>query len=449
MPRGLQHGFLFLDPHGDAAEKLLGYVDERARERVIYFDPTRETCPPFNPFAVKMDAAKLTDDLVSAFKMFFGESWGDRLDLLLSRSLSLLIHDSEPHCFADLERLVLEDDYRHAVVARADQDTRRFFESQWDSNMSHSRPALMNRLGRLVRPNSALARVFSRTDNAIDFSRAMRDGQCIIVNLSKGTLGEEPSALLGGFFVAALMQATFARASSAQDERRTFNVYVDEFQNYAIPAFGTLLSEGRKYGVTLFLAHQNFAQIKALKSDVLGNVGTLVAFQVSADDAHILAREMKSERYQTSDGSLCTLTDLKRKRYQDRIDYLARVLEWGRLFPAVEGGEPTEQWLDRFQLEDLRSTVPSLTLPTVDLSDCPLVPFPTVDLFTKMAPFSYLMRVESAANVMWEWVYPAPEGSAEMRAAFLAAQHERFPAPKKQEPPAPVAPPAVPSDFSF
>src|SRR5262249_40455069 len=159
----------------------------------VYFDPTSPACPGFNPLVLAFDPAKLQADIVSAFKMFFGSSWGDRLEFLLSYSLLTLLTDSEPHTLRDLRRLVASDEYRVTISARITSPTLRDFWAYQFEGAKASIPALANKLGQFLMPTSPLERLFSSPRNELDFPRIMNEGKIFIANLAKGQIGDDPS----------------------------------------------------------------------------------------------------------------------------------------------------------------------------------------------------------------------------------------------------------------
>jgi hypothetical protein len=292
------NGCAFIDPHGDAALDVLGYIPDARLADVLYFDPTSPTAPSFNPLALPFDPPKLTTDLVASFKLFFGDSWGYRMEQLLTYCLLTLITDKEPHTLADLRRLLLYDQYRDTIVARIEHASiRDFWEYEYEAASSSS-PAITNKLSQFLMPLSPLERVFSNPHNDLDFPAILNGGKFLIANLSKGQIGADPARLVGGFLATGIQQAALARASIPEAERRDFFFYVDEFQNYAVGSFATILTEARKYRLCLTLAHQSFAQLPPELYAALKNVSTTVAFNVSAEDAARLTREMCAYHYE-------------------------------------------------------------------------------------------------------------------------------------------------------
>lgn len=288
-------GLCFLDPHGDAALEIIGepHISPRVSQ-TIYFDPMRQDAPAFNPLRLPYPPHKLTEDIISLFKMFFGDSWGYRLEHILRYSFLTLISQKEPRTLADLRRLLINSDFRADIIRTTEEASlREFWQTEFPSMEKAAVNPIINKLSALLAPTSPLERIFSAKENDLDFSDILNTSKILIVNLSKGTLGDEPSRLLGGFITTGIQQAALARATLPEDQRTPFYFYVDEFQNYAVASFETILAEAAKYRLFLTLANQNLGQLtNSLERAIFGNVGTLIAFQVSAEDAATLKKEM-------------------------------------------------------------------------------------------------------------------------------------------------------------
>lgn len=306
MKRDIREGrsLCFIDPHGDAANELLAHIPAARHADTLYFDPSRPDAPAFNPFRLRYQPAKLTEDILSVFKMFFGDSWGPRMEHILRYAVLALLSDSEPHCLSDLRPLLAKSDYRTALARRlAHPQLREFWQTEFARVPSNATQPIINKLSAFLAPLSDLERVFSEIHNDIDFTEVL-DGKILIVNLAKGKIGEEPSRLLGGLFAACLQQAALARANVPEADRTAFYFFVDEFQNYTVTSFESILAESGKYMVNLTLANQNLGQLpSSMKAAIFGNVATLVAFQVSAEDAPVLAREMRRTRIRVREKS--------------------------------------------------------------------------------------------------------------------------------------------------
>lgn len=294
-------GFTVIDPHGDLAQGLLQRVPPEHFDRVTYFDPTDEDAPAFNLLAADFAPDKLTTDIVAAFKMFFGDSWGHQMEHLLRNALLTLLADraNETHSFADLRTLLTDADYRATIVQRAAADYAAFWRDEYPQLTKDAARPILTRLGAVLVPGSAIKRVVSSTRNDLDIRSIMDGGKILLVNLSKGALGDQPAKLLGGLIVTAITQAALARQRQPEKDRTPHTLYCDEFQNFAdLPSTETILSEARKYQLQLVLAHQTMAQVEPrLMENILGNVRTVVGFNVSPHDAAKLAQRMARTRY--------------------------------------------------------------------------------------------------------------------------------------------------------
>jgi hypothetical protein len=150
---------------------------------------------------------------------------------------------------------------------------------------------IMNKVGQFI-SNPIIRNMVGQRKNMLDFDKFMNEGKIVIVNLSKGKLGEDNAALLGSMIITKIQQAALARASMAEEQRRDFYFYVDEFQNFATDAFSSILSEARKYHLDLTIAHQYIAQLPDdVKATAFGNVGSIIVFPVGGDDAAYLTKE--------------------------------------------------------------------------------------------------------------------------------------------------------------
>jgi len=292
-------GFALLDPHGDLARDVADAVPAQRTNDVVYFDPADLSHPvAFNPLAgVAVDRRPLVAaHIVAAFKHLWGESWGPRLEYILGNSLRLLL-DAPGTTLLGLPRLLVDDTYRarlltscHDPVIRA-YWLREFAEYQ-DRFATEAVAPIQNKIGALLSP-PALRNIIGQKRSTIDIPGIMNGGRVLIVNLSKGRLGEGPAHLLGAFLATAFAQAAESRADIREADRRDFTLYADEFQNFATDSFASILSEARKWRLNLALAHQFLGQLPPLlRQAVIGSAGTLIAFRLGAEDAPLIADEL-------------------------------------------------------------------------------------------------------------------------------------------------------------
>ena len=296
-------GFALIEPHGDLAEATLQRVPKRRKNDVIYFDPADENnSVTFNPLMVPVGSDKtlVADGVLSAFQKVFGmdESQAPRL-LHIFRNCLLSLVEMPNATLLDVQRILVEPLYRKSVIARVrNPAVRGFWLDEFGKWKPHDRTAfiasLQNKLGAFL-TNPKLQRVLGDPKSKLDLRRIMDDGKILIVNLSKGRLGENASNLLGTLIVTSLQLAAMSRASIPEQERKDFSIVMDEFQTFSTPSIATFLSEARKYRTHLILANQFAQQIpEDILAAILGNVGSQVLFQLGPTDAELFERNSSS-----------------------------------------------------------------------------------------------------------------------------------------------------------
>ncbi|MBI3466449.1 MAG: type IV secretory system conjugative DNA transfer family protein [Planctomycetes bacterium] len=292
-------GVGLIDPHGDLAEALLSAVPKPRTNDVILFDPG-DTSHPVSFNVLSCDDPRerplVASGIVSAFKKLYGDSWGPRLEHILRNALLALLEIPGSTLLAVL-RLLSEAQFRRAVTAKlTDPVVRSFWEREFVGMpprlQSEAIAPIQNKIGHFV--SSPLTRnIVGQSRSTINLRRIMDEGKVLIVNLSKGRIGDDASTLLGALLVTSIQIAAMSRSSIPERERRDFYLYVDEFQNFATESFATILSEARKYRLNLTIANQYLAQMdEPTMHAVFGNVGTLLCFQVGAKDAEGLAEQL-------------------------------------------------------------------------------------------------------------------------------------------------------------
>jgi hypothetical protein len=292
-------GFCFLDPHGDASQHIASLAPAERRADVIYLDPSDPTHTfAYNPLSNVPEAERATAaaNIVSAFKNIWANTWGARLEYILGHSLRLLL-DTRDQTLLGLPRLLFGDDYRHWLVVRCQDPVVRAYwlteYAAYDSRFRNEAIApIQNKVGAfLAKP--FIRSILCQNSSTLKIHEVMNKGKVLIVNLSKGNLGTEPAHLLGALLITACSQAAEARRHMPESERRDFTLYVDEFQNFATESFASILSEARKWRLSLVAANQTISQLpEGLQQSVFGNAGTLVVFRVGAHDAKRLVGEL-------------------------------------------------------------------------------------------------------------------------------------------------------------
>jgi hypothetical protein len=291
-------GLALFDPHGDLVQEVLAGVPHRRRENVLYLDTPRRNWT-FNPLSgVRAgDEALAVAELIEVFKKIWTDEWGPRLEHLFRNVLFTLL-EIPASTLGDIVPLLTDTEHRK-VTARAlsNEDVREFWLKEYAGYSPAFRAVvtapLLNKLGAFL-TDPRLNAILTAPESSFDLKRVMDEGQILLVNLSRGQVGEGPAMLLGALLAARIGLAGMARSSQPENRRRDFHLYMDEFQLFTTLSLSTMLAELRKYRVSMILANQYLAQLDpAIRDAVLGNVGTLISFRVSAADASYLAREME------------------------------------------------------------------------------------------------------------------------------------------------------------
>jgi hypothetical protein len=293
-------GLALLDPHGDLAEAALQNIPRRRTGDLVYLNPADLDRPVgFNPLAKVPEDLKpvVADGIVGAFRHVWPESWGPRLDYILTNAVRALL-DLPGATLLVLPRLLIDESFRTRVVHHHVHDpvVRSFWLNEYagysDSFRTEAIAPIQNKIGKALMVPS-LRNMLAQPKSTITFRRLMDEGAIVICNLAKGALGESTAHLLGALITTALAQAALSRADTPADKRRVFHLYADEFQSFATESFALILSEARKYGLTLTLGHQYLDQLPdQLRAAVFGNAGSIIACRAGAVDAPILAEQI-------------------------------------------------------------------------------------------------------------------------------------------------------------
>ena len=297
----LGRGVTLIDPHGDLAESALACVPSKRTNRTIYFDagdPNHAIA--FNPLSVSAnsDPVLVADGVLSAFQKVFGLEEGTAPRLLhIFRNCLLTLVGQPGTTILSVQRLLVDERYRETLVHRVKNPVvRQFWEGEYNRWKPADRTAfiasLQNKLGAFT-TNERLQRILGQPDSKLDLNQVMNSGHALIVNLSKGRVGENAGNLLGALLVSGLQLAAMSRSSIAENDRVDHSIIIDEFQNFATPAIATFLSESRKMRVHTILSHQYLGQLDdEISGAVIGNVGSMVVFQLGANDAEFFARQL-------------------------------------------------------------------------------------------------------------------------------------------------------------
>lgn len=290
-------GFAIIDPHGDYALTMLGFIPERRMKDVIYFNPADRDFPMgFNPLEVydPMLKSQISSELVGVMKRMF-DSWGPRLEYILRYTLLALL-DYPNATMLDITRMLTDKRFRNDVIDHCeDLVVKNFWTiefASWNEKFATEAVApVLNKVGAFT-ANPLIRNIIGQPKSSFNIRKIMDEGKILIVNLSRGIIGEDNAALLGSMFVTKIQLAAMSRADIPRMEDRTpFYLYVDEFQNFATDSFAVILSEARKFGLCLTVANQYINQMEdTVKDAVFGNVGTMITGRVGPEDASYLVK---------------------------------------------------------------------------------------------------------------------------------------------------------------
>lgn len=294
-------GYCIIDPHGDFAINNLRFVPENRINDVIYFNPADTAYPvAFNPLELSDPARKpnVCSEVIGVLKRMFGESWGPRLEHILRYTLLALL-DRPETTLLDISRMLTDKDFRKETLDYCkDVTVLQFWKhefGQWnEKQVNESIAPVLNKVGAFT-ANPIIRNIIGQPKSSFDVRKIMDEGKILVVNLSKGLIGEDNAGILGAFLVTKVQLAAMSRSDIPDvADRRPFYLYVDEFQNFATDSFAVILSEARKYGLNLTVANQYISQMTdSVRDAVFGNVGTTISFRVSADDAPILSKQFE------------------------------------------------------------------------------------------------------------------------------------------------------------
>lgn len=291
-----QYGFAVIDPHGDYAQNVLRRIPAERANDVVYFNPADVEYPiAFNPMEIYDPKLKThtCSELIGVLKRMF-ESWGPRLEYILRYSILALL-DYPDATMLDITRILTDKKFRTEVLKHVqDPVVRNFWTvefASWNDKFAAEAVApVLNKVGAFT-ANPLVRNIIGQPKSGFNIRQIMDERKILIVNLSRGLVGEDNAALLGALLVTKIQMAAMSRADIPASQRAPFYLYVDEFQNFATDSFATILSEARKYGLNLTVANQYTAQMMdTVKDAVFGNVGSIVAFRMSADDARSMQR---------------------------------------------------------------------------------------------------------------------------------------------------------------
>ena len=291
-------GVALVDPHGDFAEKILNFIPSNRINDVIYLNPADFHFPvAFNVMEAVSQEHKhlIASGLVGVFKKLWADSWGPRLEYVLRNAILALL-DYPGSTLMGVMRILVDKTYRNKVISKIkDPVVKSFWVEEYSKYPQQFQveaiAPIQNKVGQFL--STALIRnVVGQVKSSFDLREIMDNQKILIMNLSKGRIGEDSSALLGAMMITKIQLAAMSRIDMPEEERKDFYLYVDEFQNFATESFANILSEARKYRLNLIIGHQYIEQLdEMVQAAVFGNVGTIMCFRVGSADAESLAVE--------------------------------------------------------------------------------------------------------------------------------------------------------------
>ena len=301
-------GMAVLDPHGDLLQELLQIIPENRKKDVIVFDPSDRECPiGLNILApgihfkdIDEEQDKIASSVISVFKKIAKDYWGPRMEHILKNATLTALQTDNPSLYT-LQRLLTEKDYQKKIAATLkDPVLRQFWNKEFallgKMQLGNVTAPLTQRLGSFITTKMS-RHILLQEKSTISVSQIMDEGKILLVNLSKGDLGEDMSFFFGTVITSLVWMGAYRRTEIPEKDRKDFFLYVDEFQNFATPSLSEITSEGRKYHVSLIACHQNLAQVedKDILKVVAGNANTIICLKASPDDENFILPFMEPE----------------------------------------------------------------------------------------------------------------------------------------------------------
>jgi CxxC-x17-CxxC domain-containing protein len=296
------NGLAVVDPHGDLVEKVIKFVPPERINDVVYINPADLEFPiAFNVLEkVSIEYRHLVaSGLLGVFKKIWADTWGPRLEYVLNNAIMALL-EYPGSTLLGIMKMLTDKAFRKKVVAKlTDPVVKSFWVDEYskypDRFQAEAIAPIQNKVGRFL--SSAMMRnIVGQVKSSIDLRKIMDEKKIMLLDLSKGRIGEDNSALLGAMIITKIQLAAMSRVNLPEEERKDFYLYIDEFQNFSTESFANILSEARKYRLCLTMAHQYIEQLDDnTRAAVFGNVGTIICFRVGAEDAEFLAKEFSPQ----------------------------------------------------------------------------------------------------------------------------------------------------------
>lgn len=291
------------DVHGDLISTILKNVPDNRKQNVIYLDiPNPLLTYRYNPLKrVSYEKRSLVaSGILDTFKKLWRGAWGVKLEHIL-RFILLTLLDQEHSTFSDIPRIINDESFRNKCIENiVNKDVRRFWQSEFQKYTKSDLIPILNKVGAFV-VHPAIKRFLIENKQELSLRYAIDSNKVVLINLNKGSLGVDTSHILGSLLLNAIMNASFSRVDTHESKRKPVAVFLDEFQNYTTQSITSMLSELRKFKVSLVMAHQYLHQLDTdIRNAVLGNVGTIIAFRTGHADAKYLEQVFTPE-FQASD----------------------------------------------------------------------------------------------------------------------------------------------------
>ncbi len=301
-------GICIIDPHGEFVENIVSRIPDNRIKDTVYFNAADAEFPiGFNVLEIPDPKYKhlVVSDLLGIFTKIWSGVWSARMEYILS-NCALALLDTPETTLMGIIRILTDKDYRQKIIANVKDPVVKAFwiheyEAWRDQFRNEAIVPIQNKVGQFL-STSLIRNIVGQAKSSINIGRLMDEQKILLINVSKGKIGEENSALLGAMFVTKIQLAAMERIRIEDPAaRKDFYLYVDEFQNFATESFATILSEARKFRLNLIMAHQYIGQLTpnkehlTLRDAIFGNVGTMISFRVGAADAEFLEKEFEPE----------------------------------------------------------------------------------------------------------------------------------------------------------
>src|SRR3989339_351158 len=299
-------GVCMVDPHGENVEAVLSAIPPHRIKDVVYFNPAdADHHIGFNVLELIDPQYKhlVASGLMGIFTKIWANAWSARMEYILNNTILALL-DTPGTTLLGVTRMLVDKDYRQMIIGNLKDPVIKAFwlheyEAWQDKFRNEAIAPIQNKVGQFL-STFVIRNIVGQQKSTINIFDIMNEGKILLVNVSKGRIGEDNSRLIGGMLITKIQLAAMERVRIPEDERKDFYLYVDEFQNFVTDSFANILSEARKYRLSLTVAHQNTAQLvtresSSMRDSIFGNVGTMIIFRTGAEDTKYLEKEFDPE----------------------------------------------------------------------------------------------------------------------------------------------------------